>query len=306
LPDATGFAERDGVKLYWEVFGSGEQTIALLPTWSIAHSRHWKFQVPYLARHYRVVTFDGRGCGRSDRPDEPAAYSYLEVAADVLAVLDATHTDRAVLAGLSLGVAWGLQLAADRPDRVMGIVCLGPALAFAPLEREVYSFDERLTTTDGWAKYNRHYWLDGGYPDFLEFFFGRFFPEPHSTKQIEDFVGWGLEVDPVTLITSADGVTPAEREPMQSVCGRIKVPVLVIHGDRDELAPHAAGAMLAEITGGQLVTIAGGGHGVQARDPVVVNLLIKRFVDSVVARADQRGARELGAGTAAAICRLDQ
>ena len=42
----------------------------LLPTWSIVHSRHWKMQVPYLARHCRVLTFDGRGNGRSDRPDE--------------------------------------------------------------------------------------------------------------------------------------------------------------------------------------------------------------------------------------------
>ena len=40
----------------------------LLPTWSIIHSRHWKMQIPYLARHCRVVTFDGRGNGRSDRP----------------------------------------------------------------------------------------------------------------------------------------------------------------------------------------------------------------------------------------------
>ena len=79
----------------------------LLPTWSIAHSRHWKFQVPYLARHYRVITFDGRGWGLSDRPTEPSAYSYLEFAADTLAVLDATETDRAVLAGLSLGCRVG-------------------------------------------------------------------------------------------------------------------------------------------------------------------------------------------------------
>ena len=64
-PDDAGYAERDGVKLRWETFGDGEPTVALLPTWSIIHSRHWKAQVPYLARHHRVVTFDGRGCGGS-------------------------------------------------------------------------------------------------------------------------------------------------------------------------------------------------------------------------------------------------
>ena len=51
------------------MFGEGEETLLLLPPWSIVHSRFWKAQVPYLARHFRVVTFDPRGNGRSDRPD---------------------------------------------------------------------------------------------------------------------------------------------------------------------------------------------------------------------------------------------
>ena len=75
----------------------------LLPTWSIIHSRHWKMQIPYLARHCRVVTFDGRGNGRSDRPPEPDAYREEEFAADALAVMDATATERAVLVSLSRG-----------------------------------------------------------------------------------------------------------------------------------------------------------------------------------------------------------
>jgi hypothetical protein len=79
-PASDGYAERGGVKLYYEVHGSGEPTVFLLPTWSIIHSRHWKMQIPYLARHCRVVTFDGRGNGRSDRPQ--AGYDEREFAAD--------------------------------------------------------------------------------------------------------------------------------------------------------------------------------------------------------------------------------
>jgi pimeloyl-ACP methyl ester carboxylesterase len=67
-PVVDGYVERDGVKVFYEVFGQGEPTVLLLPTWSIVHSRVWKLQVPCLARHYRVVTLDGRGNGRSDRP----------------------------------------------------------------------------------------------------------------------------------------------------------------------------------------------------------------------------------------------
>ena len=114
-PVAGGFVERDGVRVHWQEFGAGEPTIVLLPTWSIVHSGHWKFQVPYLSRHHRVLTFDGRGCGLSDRPVGAEAYTHLEFAADTVAVLDATATEQAVLVGFSCGALWGVQVAADHP-----------------------------------------------------------------------------------------------------------------------------------------------------------------------------------------------
>src|SRR5947207_2888741 len=126
-PDADGYVERDGVKVFYEVFGSGEPTVLLLPTWSIVHSRAWKMQVPYLARHFRVVAFDGRGNGRSDRPAGPAAYAETEFAADALAVMDATATERAIVVGESMGGQRGLMLAAEHPHRVAGAVFLCPA-----------------------------------------------------------------------------------------------------------------------------------------------------------------------------------
>ena len=91
-PDEEGFVERDDVRIFYEVFGTGEPTVLLLPTWSILHSRLWKAQVPYLARHCRVITFDGRGNGRSSRPASTDAYSDREFAADALAVMDVPVT----------------------------------------------------------------------------------------------------------------------------------------------------------------------------------------------------------------------
>src|SRR3954449_316542 len=102
-PDSEGFVERDGVRIFYERYGEGEATVFLLPTWSIIHSRFWKGQIPYLARHFRVVTFDGRGNGKSDRPADPEAYAEEEFADDALAVLDATGTEQAVLVSLSRG-----------------------------------------------------------------------------------------------------------------------------------------------------------------------------------------------------------
>jgi pimeloyl-ACP methyl ester carboxylesterase len=282
LPDGEGYVERGGVRVRWERHGDGEPTLLLLPAWSIIHSRQWKAQVPYLARRYRVLTFDGRGNGRSDRPPTAAAYDDDEYVADALAVLDATGTPEAVLVGLSRGCRWAVELAATRPERVLGAVLLDPALPFmAPLPREqVSSFDDELDSTEGWAKFNRHYWRRA-YGDFLEFFASQAFSEPHSTKQIEDMVGWGLETDAETLILTQLGAQPASREEMEAVLRRVRCPVLVVHGEEDRVRPHAAGAAVAELTGGTLVTVEGGGHCPQARHPVRVNLLLREFVESV-------------------------
>ena len=128
-PDSDGYVERDGVRVFYEVYGQGEPTVFLLPTWSIIHSRHWKMQIPYLARHFRVLTFDGRGNGRSDRPEGVAAYAEQQHAADALAVMDETDTQQAVLVSLSLGAQRALILAACRPERVTAAAFISPSVS---------------------------------------------------------------------------------------------------------------------------------------------------------------------------------
>jgi pimeloyl-ACP methyl ester carboxylesterase/predicted glycosyltransferase len=278
-PDESGFVERDGVNVYYEVFGTGEPTVLLLPTWSIIHSRHWKMQVPYLARHCRVVTFDGRGNGRSDRPTEPDAYDEREFAADTLAVMDATSTERAMLVSLSLGAQRALLLAADHPERVGGAVFICPSIQLGESveAREIVTrWDQELDTDQGWAKYNRWYWLRD-YEGFLEFFFSQMFTEPHSTKPIEDCVGWGLETTPETLVTAEYGAELTAEE-AHDLAARVNCPVLVIQGGADAITGRGRGIALAEAIGGRLVLLEGSGHGPHVRDPVKVNLLLRDFI----------------------------
>src|SRR5690606_7476987 len=127
--DVEGFVEHGGVKIHYEVHGDGGPTILLLPTWTIVHKRFWKMQVPYLARHYRVVLYDGPGNGRSDRPLDAAAYGQEAQVAYALAVLDATSTDRAAVVALSKGANWALDLAANHGERVLGTVLIEPSVA---------------------------------------------------------------------------------------------------------------------------------------------------------------------------------
>ena len=212
-PDETGYVERDGVRVFYEVYGTGEPTVLLMPTWSIVHSRHWKMQIPYLARHCRVVTFDGRGNGGSDRPAEPEAYLEEEFAADAVAVLDATATDRAAIVALSRGAERSLHLAAGHPERVDRIVFIAPSLPLppsTPRQTAMRDFEESRDTYEGWNKWNRHYWV-AQYEEFLEFFFGQCFAEPHSTKPREDCIALGARHRPADAGRVAARAPPAGR-----------------------------------------------------------------------------------------------
>ena len=291
-PETEGDVRRGGVKIHYEVFGEGPRTLLLLPTWSIIHSRHWKGQVPYFARRYRVITFDGRGNGLSDRPLDPAAYADDEFAADAIAVMDATGTERAIVAGLSAGSRWALLLAAEQPERVEAAVFIGPAVPLAPgipgRSLAIGRFDEPQASYQGWGKYNLHHWL-ADHRDFLEFFFGEVYCEPHSTKQIEDTVGWGLDTTPETLVATA--LAPSlDRERSAALAARVRCPVLVVHGDADRITPHARGAALAEATGGRLLTFAGSGHCPHTRDPVRYNIALREFLEPEVPRRWTRAA----------------
>lgn len=287
-PDKEGYVNRDGVKIYYELYENEGPTILLMATWSLVHSRHWKMQISYLARHFRVVTFDARGNGKSDRPTNPAAHRLDELLADALAVLDETKSDKVFVAGMSLGAYYALHLAARQPQRVRGLVLFGPTTQLAGVypenvipDRTVYAWDEEHDTTTGWAKENKYHWLRD-FPDYVDFFMKQCISEPHSTKLIEDAIGWAMETDGELLVAVEEGGTDfVVDEEAVAAYQSITCPVLVIHGDDDHLVSAKAAAKLAELTGGQIVLVEGAGHFVHARDAVKANLLIKEFVDRV-------------------------
>ncbi|GIH07014.1 hypothetical protein Rhe02_50810 [Rhizocola hellebori] len=289
--DAEGFVEHDGVRIHYEVYGDAEQTLLLMPTWTIIHKRFWKGQIPYLARHHRVVTYDGPGNGSSDRPLDPSAYGHEAQVAYALKVLDATGTDRAVLVALSMAAVWAVDLAANHASRVEAAVLIGssvpvPTRGLAPRPQieiddpapELPPSGVPLLATDPvehWAKYNREYFLNS-YDDFLWFFFGQCFSEPHSTKQIEDCVGWGRDTSGSVLIADSHRSAPGPQA-FEEWCRSITRPMLFIHGDEDRISPLLRSEIMAEWTGGELVAMRGAGHIPLARDPVKVNLLLHEF-----------------------------
>jgi pimeloyl-ACP methyl ester carboxylesterase len=300
-PDQTGYVERDGVRVFWERYGDGEPAILLMPTWSVVHSRHWKGQIPYLSRFFRVVTFDGRGNGRSDRPQASAAYAGTEFAADAIAVLDATGTGPVVACGLSMGTGYAARLAIEHPDRVLGLVMFGESIPFEGDDDDAgeggpdESVDEPPPGAEDWDKYYSAPFWRGDWRGFAEWFAGeKIFSERHSTKPIEDSVGWFLETDPETIIAAERAPymrPPADFEPGPPTPGRaarylrqIRCPVRMVHGTDDHITSIGHARRLAALLGAELIEVDGGGHSTIGRDPVLANLLIRDFVRSLAHR----------------------
>jgi pimeloyl-ACP methyl ester carboxylesterase/predicted glycosyltransferase len=291
-PDSEGFVERDGQRLFYEVYGEGEETIFLLPTWSIVHSRHWKMQIAYFARHFRVLSMDGLGNGRSDRCRDPKRYAPAEFARDCLGVMDATGTERAVMASLSTGAQYQLELARLAPERVVGAVFIGPLFPYTlskntvltdPLVQTV-TRKLHLPTPVGWAHMSPVYWRRD-HRRFADWFISRCLPEPHSAKPIEDGVGWMLDTDPVTLTaTVAHGEFMRARRILRGAAQKLDCPVLVVHGERDKISATRDGRALARLSGGELNVVAGAGHLPHARKPVGFNLALRDFAEDAFGR----------------------
>jgi pimeloyl-ACP methyl ester carboxylesterase/predicted glycosyltransferase len=280
-PVCEGYAHNGPVRLAYQVFGQAPHALVLIPGWQIAHSRAWKFQVPYLARWFRVVTFDARGSGCSDRPE--TGYDHDTLTADAVAVMDAADIPRAALVAWSGGTNHAIMLAAEHRERVSHLILISGApsqAAGADRERRrqevvklFHTPHERYT---GWAKLNANYFrLD--YPGWLEFFTAQMIPEAHSTKAIADAFAWGLDGDPEILIRTRDEWW--SRTSFPELMARIQAPTLLIHGTEDRLAAYAVNAPFLHrtISGSTLVTLDGCGHANHLRDCVSVNRLIRDF-----------------------------
>ena len=253
-----------------------------VPPWSIVHSRIYKAQIPYFSERFRCITYDGRGNGKSDRPEDVAAYSLDNYVADALAVMDATDAGKAILVGLSFGGMLASVLAAHHPERVKAAILVGTVTSIGPANYPYLAtphFETRQERFEGWNKFNREYWL-AEYPDFADHFVRNINSEPHSTKQIEDGVDWAADTSGSVLVKIVDArALRPQFDVSEAMYRKIGCPLLIIHGDSDQIQLHARAKAVADITGAEFVTIAGSGHNPLGRIPAKINTLIVDFLD---------------------------
>jgi predicted glycosyltransferase len=122
--------------------------------------------------------------------------------------------------------------------------------------------------------------LAHGLPRFRGHFVRNIFSDPHSTKHIEDGIAWASETSgPVLVKTVEARVMPSQLEVGEAMYRKIRCPMLIVHGDNDQIQPHERAKRVAELTGAELVTIPSGGHNPLGRFPAQCNALIVDFLD---------------------------
>jgi pimeloyl-ACP methyl ester carboxylesterase/predicted glycosyltransferase len=264
-PAVSGFVANEGVQLWYAVWGERGPWLAFAPHFQIVHSALLKAAVPWLSQHFRVVTMDGRGNGRSDRPRGPQHYRFDLYVQDFVAVLDAAGADRVALVGISAGAMTALRVAADQPQRVSHVITAGGFAASSLEDPGVQAHVEAQ------RQHLREDW-----PGYVDAFMAGIFNEPHSTKAYEDGVRYAWATDSELVDWCYQGWL---NQDVREDARRIACPTLVIHGDQDQRVAYARGQALHELVpGAKMLTIAGGGHVTAVRDPVVFNRAVREFV----------------------------
>ena len=279
-PDDYGFVDVAGVVIAWDSFGHGDSAVLVVPTWNFVDSRVSASLVRDLSREFRVVTFDPRGAGRSDRP--PTGYRLEDHLADAVAVMRDTDLARASVVAGSSGANVAALLAARLPVRIERLVLIGPAIE-VPSSATLDDADDdtefwtERPSYEGWERWSAPYWRQD-WPGFARWFLQEAFPEPDSGEVIDAILGIALEADPEILIEQ-HREQHQERAAVSAVLGEIVSRTLVVHGALDRSVPIAVAVEVAAAIPSAVLAVAiDGGHRPDIRSPQLIDPLVRDFL----------------------------
>jgi pimeloyl-ACP methyl ester carboxylesterase len=260
----TLYAKSGDVHIAYRVFGDGPRDIILIPG-TVSHVElYWElpanqYMLKRLSSFARVIVFDKRGQGLSDRVGEQ---TLEERSGDVIAVLDAVGSDRAAIYGWSEGGAMSLMTAASYPERISALVLVG---SYASMQAEPWSlpreqFDALLQGAEtGWGK-------------------GILVPlNAPSRAGDKDFVKWWAQLERAAASPGAIlALLRANYDiDVRHILPSITVPTLIFHREHDSQVPVRAGRYLAEhIPGARWIELPGEDHLIQTLDQEVLDKLL--------------------------------
>lgn len=246
--------DRHGVAVHYDVHGGRTHRPPLVLTHGYsATSAMWAPNLAALSADRQVITWDLRGHGRSQSPDDPGAYSGQAALDDLGALLDAVGAQRAVLGGQSLGGYLSLAFNIVHPERVGALVLVDSGPGFRN-DRARQDWNERAEA----------------------------FAVAFETRGLEA-LGTSPEVgagphDPVGLAHVARGTLVQHDGAVMASLTTIAVPTLVLVGERDRLYLAAADVMAAKIPGANKVVLADAGHAANLDQPVAFDQAVCRFL----------------------------
>ncbi|OCK57813.1 alpha/beta fold hydrolase [Bradyrhizobium sp. LMTR 3] len=252
--------DRDGVRIYYEVHGSGPPL--LLTHGYSSTSGMWQGQIAALSKHHKLVLWDMRGHGQSDYPSDPAAYSEALTVADMAALLDAVGTESAIVGGLSLGGYMSLAFYRAHPNRVRALLIIDTGPGFKKDEaREVWN-KRAYDTGDRFER------------EGLEVL--------KSASRERSGV---IHRDASGLARAARGMLTQRDARVIESLPHIKVPSLIVVGADDTPFLAASDYMAAKIPGAQKMVIPAAGHAVNIDQPQAFIDTVLPFLDSLDAKA---------------------
>ena len=263
----------DGVRLHAEAHGAGVPV--LLSCALNTTLENWRPQVePFVAAGYRLLLWDYRGHGRSDAPEDPAAYSMTRVVEDLEQVLDALAPGaRAVVGGLSFGGLASLHFALRRPERVQALVLVdsGPGFKNPEAQRR---WEESVERTAAYLERKGPEALVGGRA--AESLVGRRPELPAAQAAARAIAAQRAH----GLANFGRRVAAPAPQVIDALPG-IAAPALVVVGEHDAAYLRSAEVMAAKLPNAESVTIADAGHVVNLDQPEAFDAAVLRFLARV-------------------------
>lgn len=256
----------NGIQLYYEMHGPADAFPVVFVNGLLSDTTSWGFQVPAFAQHFRVLTYDCRGQGQSDKPLGP--YSQALHAQDLLGLMDALDVCQAHIVGLSNGGTIAMQFALEHSERVARLVLVDTfggvdALMAAKLK-------SWLLALDAGGPLLR---FDVGTPWVWSQSFMQKHPEILALLRDKVIQANGTAVRALIMGTMEYDI--------RARLHGIRAPTLVLVGEEDLLTPPWYARELAtRIPGAQLVIIPQTGHALTIENPTVFNALALAFLQS--------------------------
>ncbi|MCI3946705.1 alpha/beta fold hydrolase [Pseudomonas syringae] len=257
------FFEHDECSLHYEEYGQGEPVLLLHGLGS--SGQDWEYQIPALARHYRVIVMDMRGHGRSDKPH--AHYSIQAMSHDVEALIEHLRLGSVHLVGLSMGGMIGFQLAVDQPYllKSLCIVNSAPQVKVRSLA-DLWQWARRWTL----SRLVSMETLGQALGKLL-------FPKPEQADLRRKMAErWGRN-DRRAYLASFDAIVGwgVEHKLQRIIC-----PTLVIAADHDYTPVSLKEAYVKQIAHARLVVINDSRHATPLDQPERFNSTLLEFIDS--------------------------